>query len=540
MYLKNIWSNNDKEGYFRKKINIDTMPSKAFARIYVDTGYELYINGRFVASVDEWCNTRDYDVLLFLKQGENIIAVHGINHGGHRGFAFELAIDDKSVLETNKDWKMANHEKWGWTLADFDDSSWENAGELNLICAGEPQWQTLPGSELKRIVPTLDCSQFFNGAIPKTCNSPYWNAKRTEHTVSEEIKNFLGDDYIKHVCEPHLPDIHKYSCILNNTADEKNGVIAIKVTDRYTGPSFIIDFGMQTIGYFRMKIKSNSSVSFRLYYGETLDEAAHEISRDACQNKMLKEEYRVFCGEQEFQSRMRVEYRFVRVEFFDCADIVEVSDFATKTTLYPVNRRGYFKCNNEKYNKLWLMGERTVHYCMQEYYLDAPKRDRFLWTGDVRLEALANYYMFGDTKLIEFCLEELEKVQFPNGAIPASYGEGCSILWDYVAWYIISYYDYYMFTNNIDFIKKHINSIFMAVDYLISLTNEDGIIDVPKNPLGVWMVELMPVKYKDSGYSITSIERKIGKGSVIFTSLFISTKYKTEPVAKKLDNLPGI
>lgn len=541
MSLKNIWSSNANEGFFRRKFNIDIMPSEAYARIYVDTGYELFINGRFVAAVDEWCNTRDYDVQLFLKEGENVVAVHGVNHGGHRGFAFELAADGKSLIATNKDWKVSNHEKWGWTSADFDDSGWENAGELNLVYAGEPQWHTLPGSDKKRIVPVLDCSQFFNGAVPKTCNSPYWNAKKSEHTLSDEIKKFLGGDYVKHVFEPHLPDVHKYSCILNNTAGEKDGAVIIENTKRYTGSGFIVDFGMQTIGYFRMKIKSNSSVSFRLYYGETLDEAAHEISRDACQNKMLKEEYRVFCGEQEFQSRMRVEYRFVRVEFFDCADTVNASDFATKTTLYPVNRRGWFKCDNEKYNKLWLMGERTVHYCMQEYYLDAPKRDRFLWTGDVRLEALANYCMFGDTKLTEFCLEELEKVRFPGGAVPSSYGEGCSILWDYTALYIISYHDYYMFTGNTDFIRKHVNSIFAAADYLISLAGEDGVINVPKNPLGVWMVELNGYVGKDP--YLNKIYLKSLEAVLLFSRVtnniqaedkYLSVYKRTKPAVEKL------
>lgn len=495
--IKNIWSNNCNEGYFRKKIHIGNMPQKAYARIFADTGYELFINGRFAATVDEWCNTRDYDVLLFLQPGDNIIAIHTINHGGHRGLAFELAVDDKSVVVTDNTWKMANYEKWGWTLLDYDDSEWENARELNLVCAGEPQWWTLPGTEPKRIVPTLDCSQFFNGSIPKTCNSPYWRVKKKEYKVSNDIKDLLGKDYANRVDTPMLPPIHKYSNILNSTADEKNDVMIINNTSRYTGPSFIVDFGMQTIGYFRMKIKSGSSVSFRLYYGETLDEATYEISRDACQNKMLREEYRVFAGEQEFESRMRVEHRFVRVEFFDCGDVVEVSDFAVRTTLYPVNRRGYFKCDDEKYNKLWLMGERTVLYCMQEYYLDAPKRDRFLWTGDARLEALANYYMFGDKELMKFCLEELEKVQYPNGGIPSSYGEGCSMLWDYVAWYIISYYDYYMFTGDKSFVEKHTESIYRATDYLISIINEEGVIDVPGNPLGVWMVELDEYVGKD-------------------------------------------
>ena len=50
--------------------------------------------------------------------------------------------------------------------------------------------------------------------------------------------------------------------------------------------------------------------------------------------------------------------------------------------------------------------------------------------------------------------------------------------------------------------------------------------------------ELMPQKYdyKDSGYSITAVERKMGKGRILCTSLLLGTKYKTEPIAAKILN----
>ena len=225
--------------------------------------------------------------------------------------------------------------------------------------------------------------------------------------------------------------------------------------------------------------------------GETLDEAMSEPSRDQNLNKMLREEYRVFGGVQEVESRMRVAFRYVRVEFYDAAAPVTASDFAVRTTLYPVSRRGYFACDDADLTKVWQMGERTQHFCMQEYYLDAPKRDRFMWTGDTRMQALVNYYTFADTKLFEFCWDELARTQYPGGGISSAYGEGCSMLWDYTAWYVIAYYDEYMYSGRADFALKNIDSIEKCVDYLMSLADESGMINVPKNPLGrLWMVVL--------------------------------------------------
>ncbi len=497
--LRNLWGNKHREVFLRKIISIEEEISSAYLRIFADTGYELFLNGNLVAAVDEWCNTRDYNVRLFLRPGQNIIAVHGINHDGHRGVCVELVVNGKSIVTTDKTWTGCDDEKWGWTELDYDDSSWYAAKELDTSAAGELQWWTVPGSDPERIVPTLDCSQFFKREIPKHCASPYWNAEPVNFVPEESVVAVAGSDYAEFATSEHLPKIHKCAEISHCTAEKAGDTYRITKTERYTGPGFLVDFGGETIGYFRMKLVSDKSVSFRLYYGETIDEALYEPGRDRLLNQMLREEYRVFSGEQEFQSRMRVAFRYVRVEFYDCDDEVTASDFAVKTTLYPVERRGYFKCSDERMNRLWLMGERTLRFCMQEYYLDAPKRDRFLWTGDMRMCGMINYYTFADKALFEYSIEELTKLQMPNGGISSSLGEGCSMLWDYVALYIIAIYDYYMYTGNKDFLLKYKDNMEKAAAYLTSLTNDEGVIDVPENPLGkLWMVHLNASVGKDT------------------------------------------
>ena len=77
---------------------------------------------------------------------------------------------------------------------------------------------------------------------------------------------------------------------------------------------------------------------------------------------------------------------------------------------------------------------------------------------------------------------------------------------------------------------------YLADSYLYrDVENEtDAIVSLVGN--GLSEGELMPVKYeyRDSGYSITTIERKIGKGKILVTSLLLGTKYKYEPIAKKI------
>lgn len=47
---------------------------------------------------------------------------------------------------------------------------------------------------------------------------------------------------------------------------------------------------------------------------------------------------------------------------------------------------------------------RTLRNCMQDVFEDGPKRDRRLWIGDLRLQALANYATFGQNDLVNRCL----------------------------------------------------------------------------------------------------------------------------------------
>ncbi len=490
MIPENIWSYNNNEGFFRKTFRIDEDIKTAYARIYVDTGYELWLNGRFVATVDEWVNTRDYNVRLFLCKGENTIAVHGLNHGGHRGLAFEISVNGKTLAVTDHSWKSCDEQKWGWQLPDYDDSRWAAPHVLDMSAAGAPQWTTRPGSDPERIVPALDCSMFFGGNIPKTCASPYYTAKAIDYTPDDKVLELMGHRYKEFTQTPHLPEIHIPKVISCTAVQNADGIV-IAETSRYTGEEFVLDFGRETVGYLRMKIKSANSVSLRIHYAETLDAAMSEVPRDRLQNRMQSEEYRLFGGVHEFEARTRIGFRYARVEVFDTGAETVVSDFSLRTELYPVARRGDIECESEELNIIWQMGERTRRYCMHEWYFDDPTRDRFLWGGDARMEVLINYYTFGDTALFEYSWDSLASCQFECGGIPAVYGQGASMLWDYVAMYIIAFYDYYMYTGNTSFALKHIDTIVKATDYLASLADDTCLINIPANPLGKkWMVVL--------------------------------------------------
>ncbi|MCD8119595.1 MAG: sugar hydrolase [Lachnospiraceae bacterium] len=62
---------------------------------------------------------------------------------------------------------------------------------------------------------------------------------------------------------------------------------------------------------------------------------------------------------------------------------------------------------------------RTLHNCMQTVFEDGPKRDRRLWIGDLRLEALANYQTYHQNDMVKACLYLFAGSTYDNGQVSA-------------------------------------------------------------------------------------------------------------------------
>jgi alpha-L-rhamnosidase len=61
----------------------------------------------------------------------------------------------------------------------------------------------------------------------------------------------------------------------------------------------------------------------------------------------------------------------------------------------------------------------TLRDCMQTVFEDGPRRDRRVWLGDLRLQALANYCTFKDYSLVKRCLYLFATLPREDGSLPA-------------------------------------------------------------------------------------------------------------------------
>lgn len=91
---------------------------------------------------------------------------------------------------------------------------------------------------------------------------------------------------------------------------------------------------------------------------------------------------------------------------------------------------------------------KTLKDCMQDVFEDGPKRDRRLWLGDLRLQALANYATFEEMNVVKRCLYLFGAMTTEEGKIPAnvfitpSPTPDDTFLFDYSLFFAVSLYDY--------------------------------------------------------------------------------------------------
>lgn len=100
---------------------------------------------------------------------------------------------------------------------------------------------------------------------------------------------------------------------------------------------------------------------------------------------------------------------------------------------------------------------RTLRECMQYEFEDGPKRDKRLWLGDLRLQALANYQTFKHNDLVKRCLYLFAGTADKDGKISACvFTQPKAIaddtyMFDYSLLFIPTLYDYVCATNDIEF-----------------------------------------------------------------------------------------
>ena len=142
---------------------------------------------------------------------------------------------------------------------------------------------------------------------------------------------------------------------------------------------------------------------------------------------------------------------------------------------------------------------KTLKECMQEVFEDGPKRDRRLWLGDLRLQAMTNYVTYRNHDLVKRCLYLFAGTAFPDGRLASNVfveprvEADDSYMFDYAMLFVKALQDYVKKTGDLDCLRElwpaARDQIFGAERYF----GKDGLIHAPEEPVWCfldWNLEL--------------------------------------------------
>ncbi|KAI6778171.1 Bacterial alpha-L-rhamnosidase [Emericellopsis cladophorae] len=223
---------------------------------------------------------------------------------------------------------------------------------------------------------------------------------------------------------------------------------------------FILDFGIHMVGYLSMRLDSHGShmdapCRLRLTFGESpfdvtmgMDNVKTWISTSWLPDEIVNID---MCPEILRMPR-RHSFRYLRVEIIDMSPKCKLSfsDISCEcvSAIGPSDKVDAYAFKNTVLDRIDQVSLMTLRDCMQTVFEDGPRRDKRLWLGDLRLQALANYKSFKDFNLVKRCIYQFAAIVREDDSVPACLFEhpvftpSDDYIVDYDALFAVVVYDY--------------------------------------------------------------------------------------------------
>ena len=291
----------------------------------------------------------------------------------------------------------------------------------------------------------------------------------------DEMKNQKLLDKAFHL----LPDLIETKVDVAQTVElykKKNNIVIEPAEDYRTcflkkGSRLCLDFGNHQVGYLTLDLGYRGShpdapVWLKIHFAEN----AEELFEDGksyqgwiCSSWIEEEQIHVDVIPSRLRLPRRYAFRYVMIEILDISSKFELTlenAFCTAVSSAKEENLAPFEAQNNKLARMDQIACRTLHNCMQLVFEDGPKRDRRLWMGDLRIQALANYETYNNNDMVKACLYLFAALPMEDGKVGA-----CLFLspkpevddtrmFDYSLFFINTLWDYYNATKDKEILQE--------------------------------------------------------------------------------------
>lgn len=483
---------------FRKTFMLNNLPSEFVVHVSADNRYRLYVNGIYVCygpSIGDISHYRyeTVDIAKFLIKGKNSISAEVVNFGEYRRAAqqtFQTAFilqgdnisSDLNINTGLSDWKViknpaydcipftsdslkayysagpgeridANLYPWGWNETDFNDNSWLTPKK------GTVEFAVGRGF--------LYGSTWF--LVPRQI--PFMEEKVERFKTIVRLENLKTTGrFIDEGVSASIPPHSRVSILLDN----KN----------------------HTTGYPKLFISKGKNAKIKITYAESLfklkkeSASAPEASnndtedpkgdRNAVDGKSIFGYYDIIIADggsnRSFKSLSRKTFRYVQFDIETSEEELVINDYYNVYTAYPFEEKAHFISSDPELKKIWDAAWLTIRNSAEDFYFD-PYYEQLQYIGDTRIEALISIYVSGDDRLMRKSIQQFDDSRIPEGLTQSRYPSYIvQVIPTYSLLWIAMIHDYFMYRNDIGFVKSFVPGMKGVLDWFSSKVDKTGML----------------------------------------------------------------
>ncbi len=435
---------------FVKRFSVEDAVAEAMIRLTAEGVCAIYVNGHFVEAHKGRLPNRVLaaEITSHLLVGINEIRLISGAHYfqktasvqfGARGFHFSTVAAEVTVKTAKGTLCIVTDESWDYEC--------EDANASFTVCG------QITDSEYER---------FWLRAAP-------WGEKSFDANVPQAVKDVAGEEYAAYAAtpEPLYADPAVYlSDVMPavNTGLPRPQMVA--QSERYV----IFDFSRLVVGYTVLSYESEEDVPVTLLYDYTENAAdfnGHKLMERLQIQVTLKK------GSTALQLVRRRAARYVLVKYPATAKFC-LKGLRMRLSMLPSARKGWFRCEDGLLNRMWEVGKYTLQVNKHQEYESCPRHEMKFFSGDGIMDALVDYYAYGDSGLSDASLSYTEPY-ISVGLRPDEYDRNAG-LWDYPAWRLIMCHNHYVHTGDLGFVRFYYAEMLQLMQWMVTKIGKDDLV----------------------------------------------------------------
>lgn len=453
--------------YLRRSFTLAKKPEKAEIKVCGLGFYRFFVNGKditrghlspYISNPDHICYYDTYNIEEYLTDGENVIGFR-LGNGMQNCF--------------------------GGGVWDFDKASFRDvpklAFELSVSCGGD--------------VIHFDATE---GVVTHPSGILRDDLRLGEiYDASKEIVGWSEPDFDASAWTPAIPAKSPEGEMIASRVEPivvtaESGPVSITPED----DGFLYDFGTNSAGVWRLKIRGEKGQEIILQHGEFLYKGKFyslNLSFEGRGFEFYNENQTVkfICsgGDDEYvPSFTYFGYRYVLVKGITEKQATEglLTRLTMSTNLRSI---GGFSCSDERINTLWRMVDNANRSNYYHFPTDCPHREKNGWTGDASLSADQMALQYDTSLSWRQWLENIRAAQTEEGVIPGivptggwGFAWGNGPTWDSVLFNLP--YMLYKYRGETEAVRESRSAMIKYLRYVMSRRSECGTIAIG---LGDWV-----------------------------------------------------